>query len=289
MQSPLARRWWLNVLLLVIISGLAVFAWHRSNNPSSSDKNPLTTLSADSIHQVSIERNEETTTLERTDAGWRLTSPVKARADNLAVESLLRLARAPIESTITPADGDLSRYGLDRPSLRVRFNDTEIRFGHMHPLRENHYVQHGNAVHLVASRYYGQAANKYNNLIDSRLIEPGRKLTAIKLPGFSLVLKDGTWQRQPEITELSSDLINAFIDNWQHARALQVEKATGRRATEQVVLQFDGEGGQPTSLTIAVISRKPELILVRQDEGLEYRFPAETADRLFNLTADNPK
>ncbi len=289
-SRPLMRRWWLNLALLLIIAALAVFAWYRSSHAPTETRPPLTEINPDSIRRVQIERPREApVALERSGGGWRLTAPLKARADTLAVESLLRLARAPIDATVTPADGDLARYGLDRPSLTVRFDDVEIRFGRLHPLKDEYYVQHGTAVHLISSRYYAATAAKYANLIDSRLIEPGRKAVAFKLPGFTLTLKDGTWQRQPEIPALSSDRINAFVDDWRHARALQVEKYSGRKSRDTVVIDFEESSEPRSALTIAVLERDPQLVLARPDEGLEYHFPAETSQRLFNLNADEAK
>jgi len=46
-QSPLARRWWLNVALLVVVAGLAALAWHligaerRDTRPILTDIDPI--------------------------------------------------------------------------------------------------------------------------------------------------------------------------------------------------------------------------------------------------------
>lgn len=289
-RSPIARRWWLNALLVVIVAALAVFAWHRSGNPPPDAKPALTQLDPETIRRVEIVRaNQEAVVLERADAGWRLTAPLQARADSFAVDSLLRLVRAPVETTVASTDTDLARYGLERPSLSVRFDDTEVRFGDPHPIRGDYYVQHGPDVRLISNRYYAQAATSYTNFIDSRLFEPGRELVALKLPGFTLIRKDGAWQRQPEIAALSSDRINAFIDDWRHARALQVKKHSGPKPSEQVEASFEADGARTERLRIGVLARRPELILVRFDEGLEYHFPEETGQRLFRLDADAPK
>lgn len=289
-RNPLVRRWLLNLALLLVVILLAVFAWYRSAHPPKEAQPALTELDPEAVRRVEIERtNQPLVVLERGENGWRLTAPLQARADSFAVDALLRLARAPIEATVAAADGDLARYGLARPTLVVRFDGAAIRFGEMHPLKDDHYVQYGSAVHLISSRYYAQAAAKYTNLIDGRLIEPGRKPVSFKLPGFALTQKDGTWQRQPEIASLSSDRINAFVDDWRHSRALQVEKYSGRKAMDHVIITFEDEPGHKTTLDLGVIARTPELVLARPDEGLEYHFPEEAGQRLFTLNADNPK
>lgn len=288
--NTLARRWWLNVALLVIVAALGALVWYRSAHIPAETRTSLTEIDPTSIRRLEIERPKEApASLERHDDEWRLVAPFKARADALAVESLLQLARAPIDATITPADGDLARYGLDHPLLTIRLDDTAIRFGQMHPLKDECYVQVGNAVHLIAGHYYAQAAARPTNYIDSRLIEPGRKLVTLKLPGFALRLDDGTWRREPEIATLSSDKINAFVDDWRHGRALQVEKSSGRKTRETIEIGFEEANGHRSTLTIGVLQREPELVLARSDEGLEYHFPKETAQRLLTLNADAKK
>ena len=283
-KNPLARRWLLNLGLLVVVAALGVYAWYRSGEEPDASKPTLTTLDAASIKNIEISRPQQATvSLERSDDRWRLTAPIKARADSFAVEALLRLARAPIESPIAPIDGDMARYGLDQPRLTVRFDDTEIRFGEVHPIKDEYYAQRDNRIYLVQNRFYAQAAAPYTNLIDSRLIEPGRKLTRLALPDFSLTLKDGEWRREPEIAALSSDRINGFIDDWRHARALQVEQYSGGKAQQQIEVTAESADGHKETVKIAVLARKPELVLYRPDEGLEYHFPEDTAQRLLHL------
>jgi hypothetical protein len=289
-RSPLARRWWLNLALLVLVAALAVFAWYRSAHPPGDTRSSLTNVDPQTVRRIEIQQTKQpTVVLERTESGWRMSAPLNARADGLAVDNLLRLARAPVETTVGPVDSNLARYGLESPSLVARLDNTTIRFGAMHPLKDSYYVQHDSTVQLISSRYYAQVAAKYTNLIDTRLIEPGRKVVGFKFPRFALTLKDGTWQRQPELPSLSSDRINAFVDDWRHARALQVDKDAGRKPLEQVVLTFEDEPGQVTTLRLGVVSRTGELVLVRPDEGLQYHFPEEGGRRLFTLEPENPK
>lgn len=284
--SALGRRWWLNLGLLVLVAGLGLFAWYRSEHPSKQAKPLLTDINTDTVEQIEIERPHETNVrLERRDGGWRLVAPIEARADAFAADSLLRLLKAPIEGTVEPpADAKLARYGLEQPKLRVRFDTAEIDFGERHPLKDEQYVKYESAVHLISTEYYTQATVPYTNLIDSRLIEPGRKFVSIKLPTFALALKDGTWVRDPEIKSLSSDRINAFVDEWRHARALNIKPHTGKKKPqESVAITFTKPDGRESRLTIDVLARKPELVLYRKDENLEYHFPEDIGKRLLEL------
>lgn len=282
-KNPLARRWWLNLALLAVVIGLGTYAWLRPEKKPDADKPALTALPAESVRAIEIaRRGEPVVQLERHDSGWRLTAPIKARADAFAVEQLLRVLSAPVEN-IAPAEGGLARYGLDQPRLVLRFDATELRFGDVHPLKDEYYVQYGERLYLVSSRHYAQAAAPYASLIDSRLLEAGRKPVAFKLPDFTLTLKDGEWQRDPRIEALSSDRINGFVDDWRHARALEVEKYSGKKPQQSIVITTEGQDGGRSDVVVAVLARQPQFILYRPDEGLEYHFPEDTAKRLLEL------
>lgn len=280
-------RWLVNLVLLALVAGLALFAWLRpAREPDA--RPSLTAIAPDTVSRVAIERAErDPIVLERGEGAWQMTAPVKARANGFAVEALLQLASAPVELTL-PADAP-GRYGLDRPAVVVRLNQAQISFGAMHPLKDQYYVRYGEAIHLVSSRYYARVSGRYQDFIDSRLLEEGRRPKSFRLPGFTLTLEDGTWRRSPEDKDISSDRINAFVEEWRHARALSVEKAQGKPVREHVTISFDGDGGKAQTLTLGVVARTPELVLRRDDEGLEYHFPEETGKRLLELTgSDKP-
>ncbi len=282
-------RWLLNLALLALVAGLAIFAWWHSQEQARDPRAPLTSLAPADIKRVTIGRApREPVVLERTASGWRLVQPVKGgRANGFAVDNLLRLASAPIETTLAPPI-EPARYGLAPAAASVRFDDVTIDFGQMHPLNAWHYVRVGEAVHLIGSRYYAQVVAPYNNYLDSRLIEEGRTPVAFRLPGFRLESENGSWRRVPEDKNLSSDRINDFVEEWRNARALQVERYSGRAVLERIELKFAASGGKTESLALGVLAREPELVLYRMDEGLEYHFPEETGKRLLSLSAGSP-
>ena len=42
----------------------------------------------------------------------------------------------------------------------------------------------------------------------------------------------------------------------------------------------------PKNLDLGILAYKPELVLYRKDEALEYHFPQEAGERLLNLTPE---
>lgn len=81
-------------------------------------------------NRIEIERADGTLALESRDRRWRLTSPVRARADAAAVDQLLdALARAEGAGFILDEPDDLEAFGLATPAGRVRVEGVQQRIG----------------------------------------------------------------------------------------------------------------------------------------------------------------
>lgn len=282
--SGIKRRWLLNAGLLGLIAALAWIVAHRMGQEQDIPGPPLTGLPAAAVAHVRIERPEQPAiAIEKTGSEWKLTAPLPARANRLNVETLLRVLSAPSETRFPAAAAGLSQYGLEKPSARVRLENEEIAFGALHPLNNRIYVLHNNEVALIPGYHLSAATYPYTNFIDSRLFEEDRKLTSLRLPGFTLSLKDGVWRRQPVDKKLSSDRINDFASEWQNARALSVDKYSGKESIGRIDVTSI-RNGKNEKLPLGILAHKPDFILHRQDENLEYHFTEETGKRLLNLS-----
>jgi hypothetical protein len=275
-------RWLLNLALALLVAGLAALVYFKPGTEPA--KAPLTSLKPEAIARLTIEHGAERIELARTNGGWRMVAPVAARASRVAVESALRLATAPSEARLGPAT-DLTAYGLKAPRARLEFDGAQIALGTLHPLRDQVYALYRGEVYLIGSRYQAPAYYPYGRFLDTRLFEDDFKPAAFRLPGFRLTLKDGSWQREPAIKDLSSDRINDFVQEWRYASALNVERSTRQPALATLEIT-DARGEQPVKLTLDIVAYQPELVLRRRDEGLEYHFPEETGKRLLNLGKD---
>lgn len=210
-------------------------------------------------------------------------APVPARANRYAVENLLAVAGARTELKL---DGSESRqYGLETPQARLRLDDETIEFGALHPFRQQVYVRYRGAVHLIPAMALTAVARTPSHFIDGRLIEPDRRIVGLRLPGFTLALKDGSWQRQPPDKNLASDQLSNFVAQWTNARALAVEPAGNRAALATLQLTLMRAGVSET-LALEVLAYKPTFTLRRRDERLEYHFPEEIGKRLLEIGAD---
>lgn len=286
MLGRLKKRWWVNLALLALVATLVLLVVFEPGKKQPDSLPKLTNVSTDMVVRVRLLRpGLEDITLEKGPAGWRLSAPLKARANDFVVDNLLRLLSAEINATITTGGQAPGGYGLEPPRARVFLGDEEFAFGDLHPLKNQVYVRYRNQVYLVPGHFFGPAAYPVTRYLSPRLFEEGRQPVAFKLPGLQLVRKEGVWQREPADKNLSSDQINDFVQDWRNASALDVDRYSGKPLSDRVQILFEGEGGKVERLALGIVSFKPEFVVYREDEGLEYRFPEETGKRLLTLSA----
>jgi hypothetical protein len=282
--TQLKVRWLLNLALVVLVAGLAWVAIYKPGQQKDAPEQPFTTIKTDTLTHIRIEQaNKEPIALEMTGGQWRLTAPVSARANRFNVESLLRITSAPSEVRL-PAGNNHGEFGLDKPQARLWFEQNELAFGTLHPLKNLIYAQYQNSIYLIPAQQFMAVSHPYVDFIDSRLFENERKLTAFRLPGFTLTLQNGVWQQKPHNKKLTTDQINDFVSEWQNASALGVEKFSGKKEIGRIEISTTRDG-KNEKIVLGILAYKPDFILHRQDEGLEYHFTEATGKRLLNISS----
>ena len=301
----MSGRWWLNIGLAALIIALALVVEFKPGMHKAPAIPPLTDLSINRIDHIRLQRpGKPEIDLARSAGQWVMTAPRKARANRFRINELLHLAVAKIATHFAAPAADLGRYGLDKPRAEVWLNNEKISFGGPHPLDPDHYVLYRDQVYLVPDHYANAATAPLSGFFSTRLINMRSRLMALRLPGLSLTRKpDGSWQVTPPNKKLSTDRVNTFVDDWRYAEALSVRPYSGKPVIAHVRITFAlpavrapagaghplGTSGKPPEpgprsvLDLGILERKPELILYRKDEGLEYHFPADMASQLLEL------
>jgi hypothetical protein len=80
--------------------------------------------------------------------------------------------------------------------------------------------------------------------------------------------------------------LNALVEEWQQAQAFAVTTYSGTGPIHRrihLTVQDGDTARAPATITLGVLSERPEFVLYREDEGLEYRFTEDTGRRLLNL------
>lgn len=299
------NRWWVNVVLAAVVAILALLAILKPGGERPPPTVTLTALPVAAVGAIRIQRRgAPEVVLEKSVSGqtdhWRLTAPRAARANRLQVDTLLQLAAAESVTRFPATDAELTQYGLDQPQLSVWLDGQEIRFGANHPLNAQHYVWHGGTVHLIAAHHFRVASSSVNDWLDRRLLEDAMQPTGFTLPGLSLDRDaQGAWRVTPPNGELSTDRIHEFVDEWRHAQALSVRPYAGMRPVERIAIRYTETADEAAAanaapppaavrtLELKVLKHRPEFVLYRADEGLEYHFAEDIGSRLMQLKPDD--
>ncbi len=85
-------------------------------------------------------------------------------------------------------------------------------------------------------------------------------------------------ERAPGAADLSQDDVNRWVDDWRLASALHAEPYAGGKPLGAIKVEFkDGR-----KITLDILQREPELVLLRPDQNLQYAFFPETAKHLLS-------
>lgn len=259
------RGWLLNIALFAAVAALGIFVWL---NPSREEqaKQPLSTLQPAQARRITLERPAQpAVTLERRDAQWQITAPLKARADEFQVLRMLTILEA--QPTLQMPATDLERFDLQSPAALLTIDGVEYAFGGINTVTREQYVQRGDTVYAVALRHGAGLPANALALVRRVLLAEQEQPVAISLPEFSLSQKEGRWTLTPP-ADTSQDDLQRYVDQWRHASAAQAEPYDQRPPLAEIRITLrDG-----TVLEFGVLQREPQLVLWRRDTGLQYLF-----------------
>lgn len=279
--------WLINLLLLALVAALAAYALYGGGKDEAAG-HPLTSVAASVVKRIVIEpRDGQVIELHKDGDEWLVTRPLRARANLTQVERMLDLL-AVRGSDRMPAE-DLQRFDLDRPALRVHFDDTVIAFGTTNPLSQQQYVLADDSVFMIGSHHRSVIPDRVERVLTHSLLRKDEKPVAFEMPGFKVVRMDGKWTLDPpQASTVSQDDFNRWVDDWRYASSLLTQPTSGKAPAHIINLKL--EDGR--TLQIGVLQQEPELILTRADEKLTFYFSQDTRQRLLSgpgaQAADDP-
>ena len=272
----------LNVALLVALLGLALYAYFRSADESKPEIR-ITQLSRNQIDRVRIERhNAADTEMEKRDGNWHMLRPYNTRVEQLQVDRLLDISSATASEQL--AHENLSRYGLDPARLTVTLNEQAFTFGNINEITNEQYLATGDSVYLVRTYFgYGIPINA-TKLVSHKLLGTDETPVAFDFGEWQVVKSDnGGWSMQGKTAPnnddvLSSDTLNQWIAEWHLASSLSATPNEGPARGERIVIQFSNGN----SAEIRILSRDPDVQLLRVGENMRYQFGAGAGGRLLD-------
>lgn len=275
------KRWVLNLGLMILIITLGLFAWFKPGIKTPPVEPALTTLNAADIHNIEIVRPDQPNIrLQRQNNRWRMLAPRNVAADGYLVKAFLDSLAVPTLRHFKVETAELDKFGLAKPQLQLRLNDSEIDFGTTEPLDGNRYAKVGDTVYLTTGELFYRLSHDALWWVDKQLLPTGAHITALQLPDATLTLQNGKWQLAPANPAISADAIQKLVDAWHDARALSVLTPEAGKSSGEVAIQL---AGQSRPLRFNILDNPNFLLLVRPDLKLEYRLEQDQRKALLEL------
>jgi hypothetical protein len=276
------RAWLRTALLAAAVAALGLFVYLKPVTRDTPEY-ALSGLKPDAAHAVRLERSGAAPiALEKRGEEWFLTAPFAARAGTVQVQRLLAVAAA--KGTARLAATDLARFGLERPAMRLTIDGQSFDFGIVNEISREQYVLTGGAVYTVAVSYTAGLPARPADLVDRQLFARSEVPERIELGEFIVAREEGKWTVRPPAGEMSQDDLQRWLDDWRHASALRVEPYG--RGTPVAAVKMQLRGG--TALSFGILSREPEVALLRSDQKLVYYLSRGAAARLLSPPQAKP-
>ena len=272
----------LNLVLLLALVALALYAYFRPTEDAT-PKILISALQRDDIDRVRLQRGDKLDIrLEKRHGTWYMSYPYQTRVDPLQVDRLLDIAMATASGEF-PAE-NLSRYGLDPASAMVTLNDQSFAFGNINEVTNEQYLASGQKLYLVRTYLGYSLPNDITKLINRNLLAGHEKPVEFDFGEWQAVRNEkGGWTIQGKSpgdhdVSPSPDELNVWAMEWQLASALAVTPATKTPPGEQVLIRFSNGD----SATFRILSREPDVQLLRVDENMRYQLGADAGKRLLD-------
>lgn len=283
------KRWLINLILLLVVAGIAAFLYLRPQQEEQTDKShELSSLKLADFSDLRIEFPAKAPVIfEKRDGYWYMQQPYAARADQGLVQRILSIVAATSKEKF-PAD-NLAQFGLDNPKLKVKMGDEEFLFGTYNPVSNEQYVAYKNAVYMVDPTYSESAAIQPIELVSKHPFKPGEKIAGFDLSRLeqwedirlNVDMENGNWKVSAADAKPDAQRMNEWLEEyWKKAAATSVEPYTPDRNTTYPSLEVKLEGDGKVHFD--KMQESPELLLGRPDEGMLYHFPQDVGFTMLN-------
>jgi len=268
-------RLFINLLLLLCVIGLAIFLSRGGNEEVVEPVVTLTDIQPDSIHLIHIERRDlDDIIFQKQGNNWMMQSPYKLPANPSRIHVMLSLLQAHSYDHFSAPDNDLTPYMLAVPAVSIVLDGTRIAFGVTNPLEEKlRYVLVKDTVHIISAGLYDQLQASATFFLDAKLIPPDASIKTIQFPDLSIEnTEDDT------LSGAQYQIINA----WKHVKSISLRKYEEIEAIDTIKIELNtGE-----LIEFVIVSNRPNLILARPEEGIQYHISNTVSDNLFPVKTD---
>ncbi|MGH8576048.1 MAG: DUF4340 domain-containing protein [Gammaproteobacteria bacterium] len=267
----------LNLGLIGLVGILVLLAVYEPGLDAPKKRPRLTAIEGPAVNAITVTRKDgETIVLAKEGGRWMMRAPYSVPANPGPIQSILGFLEGTSQASF-PAEGhELKRFGLAEPKVRMEVDGDGFAFGDTSTMNGQRYVLYKGEVHLTMDALYGPLLAHPGDFVSPRLVEEGRELTAIQLPGATVEHRGSGWVLRPEDASVADEALARLADDWLSAQALAVRKR--RDAASQDTITLELKDAPP--LRFEVLVREPQLVLAPPGRGLEYRLGSGMAERL---------
>ena len=160
MKRAARRQLWLLAAVIVLLAA----AWWQLHSDRLAAPGSLLSIEPDAITRVDLQVGNTAAEhyVKRDGHWWRVDANATARADDLRLGDLVRVAAAPVQSWDRADSYDPGKIGLTPPQITLGLDGQTLRFGSMTAIGQNAYVQVGERVGIVSLRYMPRSAQSQN-------------------------------------------------------------------------------------------------------------------------------
>jgi hypothetical protein len=260
----------LYLVATLLLAGLYLYDIHQDKKKEQVEKTAkvLLGIKADQIEGIILAGGNETIALQKAEGmdknAWSITAPIRAAADNSAIEGLKnRLANLKYTRVIAEKSDDLARFGLNDPSFIITYSAEKVSgrlaFGSLTPLEDGYYVNKDKdkRIYLVDKFDKDRLFTGLFELRDKRLFtlsseKVDRFIIEREKENWTLIRKDGQWRfEDDEDFRVDTRKIDTLVRKFARAEATSFEKETvndpepfGLDSSAVVVTLSDGNSSQ---------------------------------------------
>jgi len=226
------------VILALVVAALGAFLYfyeirgqEERAEAEEAAKRLFQGVSAEEIDAiVLIASGGERVSLERSEAGWRITEPVRFPADEIRTDSLTSSLASLSSEAVFEEPEPLEEYGIGAdPSIRFSVGELEhaLHIGNKTPVGGNTYVKTGEGAQVYAVKTYHATSltRSLPELRESKMLDFDRDAVdriEAKWPGAGVVLEKGEegWRLlEPVETPADPDTVDALLSDLKFLRA----------------------------------------------------------------------
>jgi hypothetical protein len=225
------------LILAILLVGLGAYLYFVESKHIAEEgkKEKIVELNADDVTAITLVYPDREIALEKSDAGWRLTKPVQAPADDITVKNLIRaVADAEVKKTIDEPPSDLTQFGLAQPMVVVKViaKDTslpDLKVGKTTSVSLSTYVQRADQakIYLTSSAFHSGMDKQVKDLRDKKIVDfKEDDITRVALHGpegeVVLAKADGNWKiEQPAAYRADGNAVRALLSTVRNLRATE--------------------------------------------------------------------